>query len=65
MGACCDHCHCPAPYTYCVWQKGYFHPFPLIVGFQNPLIFLITFLTLSFLCYHVYLPFHLNNLKTL
>ena len=21
----------PAPFTYFVWQKGYFHPFPLIV----------------------------------
>ena len=29
---CRDHCHCPAPFTYSVWQKGYFHPFPLTVG---------------------------------
>ena len=29
---CCDHCHCPAPFTYFVWKKGNFHPFPLTVG---------------------------------
>ena len=30
------NCHCPAPFTYLVWQKGYFHPFPLTVGIQKP-----------------------------
>ena len=29
-GFCCDHC--PAPFSYFVRQKGYFHPFPLTVG---------------------------------
>ena len=23
---------CPTPFPYFDWQKGYFHPFPLIVG---------------------------------
>ena len=39
---CRDHCHCPAPFTYFVWQKGYFQPFPLTVGIQNPLVSLLS-----------------------
>ena len=38
----CDHCLCPALFTYFVWQKGYFHPFPLTVGIWNTLISLLS-----------------------
>ena len=40
---CRDHFHCPAPFAYFVWQKGYFHPLPLTVGILNPShVFLIS-----------------------
>ena len=29
---------CPAPFNYIVWQKGYFHPFPLTVGLFGLLV---------------------------
>ena len=32
VGICCDPIVGPALFTYIVWQKGYFHPFPLTVG---------------------------------
>ena len=35
MALCRDHC--PAPFSYIVWQKGYFHLFPLTVGILYPL----------------------------
>ena len=41
---CCDHCHCPASFTYFVWQKGFFHPFPLTVGIRSTLISLLSLL---------------------
>ena len=34
--------HCPAPFSYSVRQKGYFHPFPLTVGILSPLISLLS-----------------------
>ena len=47
---CRDHCHCPAPFTYFVWQKGYFHPFPLCCGYSNPShFFFIMFIYLIYL----------------
>ena len=27
---------CPAPFTYIIWQKGYFRPFPLTLGVFVP-----------------------------
>ena len=38
---CCDHC--PAPFPYFVWQKGYFHPFPLTMGILFPLILILSY----------------------
>ena len=32
------HDHCPAPFSYSVRQKGYFHLFPFTVGILSPLI---------------------------
>ena len=32
----------PAPISYFVWQKGYFHPFPLIEVTLSPLILIST-----------------------
>ena len=32
VSKCHDPVDGPAPFTYIVWQKGYFHPFPLTVG---------------------------------
>ena len=40
------HDHCPAPFSYFVWQKGYFHP-------GSPL--LCVFCPLSFSYYHCYI----------
>ena len=39
---------CPAPFTYSVWQKGYFHPIPLTVGIRNPHISLLSCVFTSF-----------------
>ena len=36
----------PAPFTYFVWQRGIFHPFPLSVGILSPLKFIIMLLIL-------------------
>ena len=36
----------PAPFTYFVWQKGSFHPFPLTVGILSSLNFIIMLLIL-------------------
>ena len=33
--------HCPTPFSYSVWQKEYFHLFPLTVGIWSPLIFIV------------------------
>ena len=41
--------HCPAPFSYSVWQKGYFHPYPLTLGVLSPLISL---LSCSFTLFH-------------
>ena len=49
-----NHRHCPTPFTYSIWQKGYFHPFPLTVGIQDPLVFLSS---CSFTLFH-----HINRL---
>ena len=40
---CRDYCYCHAPFTYSVWQKGYFHLFPLTVGIWNLLISLLSY----------------------
>ena len=41
-GLCRDHCHCPAPFTDSVWQKGYFHPFAPHCGYLKPSLFLLS-----------------------
>ena len=33
--------YCPLLFSYFVWQKGYFHPFPHTVGILSPLIFIL------------------------
>ena len=39
--SCHDPCHCPAPFTYFGWQKGYFQPFPFTVGIFVPSHFFV------------------------
>ena len=43
---CCDNC--PAPFSYIVWQKVYFHLFPLFVGTLSLLFHLLSCLFTSF-----------------
>ena len=54
---CCDHC--PAPFSFSVRQKGYFHPFPLTVGISSPLTSL---LSCSFTLFHINLKSVDNSL---
>ena len=45
-----SYIQCPTPFPYFVWQKGYFHLFPLTVGISSPLISL---LSCSFTLFHL------------